>query len=212
MTFDTRALLSFSTLADRAFARLWLKYSLSPSPAGSLPDHSFKPPDPTSYPITKYTQGPVFALNDSETVVPALVSLCNGVVLELGPGAGSQLPRFNPDRITRIYGVEPVSALHGALRAKVKETRLDDVYNIVPCGIQDTAKLETFGIVPGSVDTILSVQVLCSVEEPAKVLRYLYMLLKPGGRMVVYEHVKSEDRVSRIVQSECLLSFGRSCG
>lgn len=87
----------------------------------------------------------------------------------------------------------------------MKETRLDDVYNIVPCGIQDAAKLERYGIVPGSVDTILSVQVLCSVEEPAKVLRYLYMLLKPGGRMVVYEHVKSEDRVSRIVQSECLL-------
>jgi len=31
-TLDTRALLSFSTLADRAFARLWLKFSSSPHP------------------------------------------------------------------------------------------------------------------------------------------------------------------------------------
>lgn len=124
------------------------------------------------------------------------------MVLELGPGAGSQLPRYDPNRITQIYGVEPISALHSTLRAKMKETRLNDVYDLVPCGIQDTAKLETYGIVPGSVDTILSVQVLCSVEKPEKVLRYLYTLLKPGGKMVVYEHVKSEDRVSRLVQSE----------
>lgn len=60
--------------------------------------------------------------------------------------------------------------------------------------------METYGIVPGSVDTILSMQVLCSVEKPEEVLRYLYTLLKPGGRMVVYEHVQNEDWVSRIVQ------------
>jgi len=59
------------------------------------------------------------------------------------------------------------------------------------------------GIVEGSIDTILSVQVLCSVDanEVEAVVRGLYGLLKRGGKLVVYEHVGSEDWGSAGVQS-----------
>lgn len=51
MTFDTLALLSFSTLAERAFARLWLKYSLSPLllvPFQTTASNPLTPPRPPS--------------------------------------------------------------------------------------------------------------------------------------------------------------------
>ena len=92
--------------------------------------------------------------------------------------------------------------LHKSLRENVKASRLSDVYKIVPCGIDDVAELEKHGLVPNSIDTVLSVQVLCSVPDPSETLRRLYTLLKPGGQLIVYEHVKSKDMVSSLVQSK----------
>lgn len=94
--------------------------------------------------------------------------------------------------------------LHDALRASVKRAKLDDVYEIVPCGIENTEELQKYGIEPESIDTILSVQVLCSVPRSEEVLRHLYPLLKAGGKMIVYEHIKSSDSVSSMVQSTFL--------
>lgn len=61
-------------------------------------------------------------------------------------------------------------------------------------------KLAEYGIEPGTMDTVTSVKVLCSVPRPAALVKDLYRLLKPGGQMIVYEHVKSEDYMSQLVQ------------
>ena len=146
--------------------------------------------------------GPMLADGDRQTAVPALVSEASGIVLELGPGIGSQLPRYNTSKIIKIYGVEPNVDLHKSLRENIKASGLIDVYEIVPCGVEDVVELKKQGIVLGSIDTILSVQVLCSVPDPNKILRRLYALLKPGGQLIVYEHVKSKDMISSVVQSK----------
>jgi SAM-dependent methyltransferase len=143
----------------------------------------------------------MFAEGEKETAVPALVSEASGVVLEIGPGIGSQLPRYNTSNITKVYGVEPNIDLHKYLREKVKASGLTDVYEIVPCGVEDVVELKKHGIVLGSIDTVLSIQVLCSVPDLDEMLRRLYALMKPGGQFVVYEHVKSKDVVSVMVQS-----------
>lgn len=146
--------------------------------------------------------GPAFALRDEETVVPHLVSLASGIVIELGPGMGSQIPRYDKSKVTKIYGIEPTANLHDALRTKVRQCGLEGVYEIVPCGIEDVAGLRKHGISLASADTVMSMQVLCSVPEPEEMVRRLYALLKLGGQMIVYEHVRSKDWVSRFVQSE----------
>lgn len=126
----------------------------------------------------------------------------SGVVLELGPGVGSQLPRFDKSKITKIYGVEPCLHLHEALRRQVKECELDDIYEIVPSGIEDVMELKRHGIGLGTMDTVLSVQVLCSVPDPDEMMRRLYALMKPTGQLIVYEHVKSTDSLTVMVQSK----------
>ena len=90
--------------------------------------------------------------------------------------------------------------MHDALRSSIKKQGLSDVYTIVPCGVEDLEKLREYGIVSGSIDTVISVQVLCSVPKPAALIKDLYRMLKPGGQMIVYEHVKSEDYLSQLVQ------------
>ena len=62
--------------------------------------------------------------------------------------------------------------------------------------------LKKHGISANSIDTVLSIQVLCSVPDPDEILRRLYVLLKPGGQSVVYEHVKSRDPLSAMIQSK----------
>jgi SAM-dependent methyltransferase len=124
------------------------------------------------------------------------------VVLELGPGSGNQLPRFDTSKVSKIYGIEPNVDLHEALQATVKKTKLDDIYTLIPHGAEDVKSFERYGITPNSVDTILSIQVLCSVSDPADVVRHLYQYLKPGGKMIVYEHVQSKDFDTRTLQSK----------
>ena len=146
--------------------------------------------------------GPSIAKADQETSVPSLVAEASGVVLELGPGIGSQLARYDKSKITKVYGVEPCSYLHEALRKQVKECGLDDIYEIVPCGIEDVTGLKKHGIRLGTFDSVLSVQVLCSVPDPNEIMRRIYALMKPSGQLIVYEHVKSTDSLTGMVQSK----------
>ena len=112
--------------------------------------------------------------------------------------------------ITKIYGVEPNENLLPALRQTIKETGLSDIYTIVPCGLEDFDRLREYGILEGSVDTVMSAQVLCSVPRPEVMVKALYRLLKPGGQMIVYEHIRSEDWISRMMQSQShFLPFDR---
>lgn len=101
-----------------------------------------------------------------------------------------------------MYGVEPCLHLHQALRKQVKESGLTDIYDIVPCGIEDDEELKKHGITLGSIDTVLSVQVLCSVPDPDEMMQRIYALMKAGGQLIVYEHVRSTDGLSRMVQGE----------
>lgn len=127
--------------------------------------------------------------------VEPLLAKANGVVLDIGPGDGQWMDLFsranNKNHISRIYGVEPNAELHAGLRRRVQEAGLEGVYEILPVGVES---LDGCGIEKGSVDTIVTVQVLCSVPDPQKILKELYPYLKPGGQWLVYEHVRTKYR------------------
>lgn len=142
------------------------------------------------------------AAAEEQSVIPGLVAQAEGVVLELGPGSGIQLPRFDLSRVSKIYGVEPCVDLHEALRVSIKKVKLDDIYVILPHEAEQVEIFEKYGIAPNSIDTLLSIHVLCSVADPTTTVRRLYQYLKPGGKMIVCEHVQSRDVIARTLQSE----------
>jgi SAM-dependent methyltransferase len=139
---------------------------------------------------------------ESGGAIPKLVAAAEGTVLELGPGVGNQLPRMDQSRILHVYGVEPNLAFIPALRDKAAECGMEGRYTIIPCGIEDTDILEKSGVLPGTVDTVLSTQVLCSAPKPELVVKDLYRMLRPGGKLIFWEHHYNHDLLSRIVQSE----------
>ena len=149
-------------------------------------------------------KGPTLAAREVDTVLPSLVASAYGTVLEVGPGSGNQLSRLDPSNIKNVYGVEPTLDLHEKLKASIKQAGLTDVYTIVPGGIDESQQLRKYGVERESFDTILSIQVLCCVPDAEKTVRDMYDLLKPGGQLIIYEHVKSEDMVSKFVQGKNL--------
>ncbi|ORY68792.1 methyltransferase [Pseudomassariella vexata] len=96
--------------------------------------------------------------------------------------------------VTRIYGVEPNREQHPSLRQKISEAGLEDVYEIVPVGIEDLDNPSKWDgkVEKGSVDCIVSILCLCSIPEPQKNFKELYGYLKKGGRWYVFEHVRAE--------------------
>jgi hypothetical protein len=139
---------------------------------------------------------------EDTTCVPTLMASAHGTVLELGPATGNQLPRFNMSKITHIYGIEPNKAFEGDLLIKMKEVGIEDKYTPIMCAIEDLDILRKYGIQEESIDCIATIQVLCSVVDVDKTAKLLYSLLKPGGEVLLWEHQRSHDPVTRVLQSK----------
>ncbi|KAG0026628.1 hypothetical protein BGZ82_009377 [Podila clonocystis] len=110
-----------------------------------------------------------------------------------GDAAGGLLNRKNTGRgITKIYGIEPNPISAKALQKRVNEVGLQDIYQVVPVGIESVNDPSAWDskIELGSVDCIFGILCLCSIPESEKNIRLLYKLLKPGGHWFVNEHVK----------------------
>ncbi|KAF3020097.1 hypothetical protein E8E14_004817 [Neopestalotiopsis sp. 37M] len=142
-----------------------------------------------------------FQRYEATTAVPTLVSHANGLVVDLGPALGNQLQSFNLDNVTQIYGIEKNAFFVKELEGKIQESNIRDKYAVITCGIEDTDIMEQAGIEDGNVDTVLCIQVLCSVSDPLAVARRLYKLLRPGGKLIFWEHHGNEDTVTRIFQT-----------
>ena len=132
----------------------------------------------------------------------SLLSTCKGVILDVGPGSGEILPRFNPELVTAVYGAEPAEDLHPGLLRNAEKTGFGAKYHALLCGGEPESlipALHKSGILnvsgkgglasEGVFDEICCVRVLCGVPHPEQTIKGLYNLLKPGGRMVICEHV-----------------------
>jgi SAM-dependent methyltransferase len=148
-------------------------------------------------PVPSPTDGasePVFP-SGSSALIPPLLATASGIVLDIGPGTGTQTPLFTNPGLREMYGAEPCMGLHAELLAKSQSAGLGNRYQILPCSAEPEAllpSLENVGfsdLERGVFDTIVCVRVLCSVPRPEETIRGLYGLLKPGGKLLVCEHV-----------------------
>lgn len=145
--------------------------------------------------------GGLICAQDTPAPLLPILARSSGLILDVGPGAGHQIFRFsNIDGIKAIYGAEPGDSMHAALKERAKHAGLGEKYHILNCGGElDTLvpALAKAGVLKPQetradstpFDEIVCLRVLCGVPEPDAVIAGLYSLLKPGGRMVVCEHV-----------------------
>jgi SAM-dependent methyltransferase len=130
-----------------------------------------------------------------------MLATAKGTVLDLGPGTGCLVARFNPDLIDQAYGAEPAVDMHPELQRNIDAAGLTDKYKKLPCGAEPTSLIPCLakeGLLgangnasEGTFDTIVCTRVLCGVPNHQATIDTLYRLLKPGGRFIVCEHVTS---------------------
>jgi SAM-dependent methyltransferase len=100
-------------------------------------------------------------------------------VVELGAGSGVNMRYFPPG--TRVVAIEPNVRMHPRLRRRAEQAG-------VTLDVQ-TRGAEGLPFASGSVEFIFATFVLCSVQDPAQVVREIRRVLAPGGRFVCIEHV-----------------------
>lgn len=127
-----------------------------------------------------------------------LLAHAHGVVLEIGPGVGDNIKYYERSRISRLVLVEPNARMHAALRRRASESGFhegDGTLQLLGCGggASDEAALRCAGVGAGSIDTVVAVHVLCSVPRPALAAEMYRRLLRRGGSLLFYEHVRSTE-------------------
>ncbi|PLB42133.1 class I SAM-dependent methyltransferase [Aspergillus candidus] len=142
-----------------------------------------------------------FIAYEDTTIVPSLVQAAGGVVLELGPGPGNQIHRYDTSVVKHVYGVEPNPHFGKTINANLDKHDLRDRYKLIVCGVEDSDVLREEGITEASVDAVLCIQVLCAVKDPKNVMKEVWKLLKPGGKFIFWEHGWSRDRLTGVAQA-----------
>ena len=113
-----------------------------------------------------------------------LLADADGRVLEIGSGTGMNLQHYGPG-IESLVVTEPESAMLRRLERKVQEQ--------LPRAEVQQASAEDLPFEDGSFDAVVSTLVLCGVDDQARALREARRVLRPGGRLLFLEHVRSTD-------------------
>jgi ubiquinone/menaquinone biosynthesis C-methylase UbiE len=108
----------------------------------------------------------------------------SGRVIEIGAGTGANFPHY-PEGVREIVAVEP----EPYLRARAATAATDA---IAPARVVD-AVADQLPFEDASFDVAVSSLVLCSVADQRSVLAELHRVLRPGGELRFYEHVRAED-------------------
>eukprot|EP01117_Protostelium_nocturnum_P017490 TRINITY_DN711_c0_g1_i1.p1 TRINITY_DN711_c0_g1~~TRINITY_DN711_c0_g1_i1.p1 ORF type:complete len:281 (-),score=64.16 TRINITY_DN711_c0_g1_i1:70-912(-) len=158
--------------------------------------------------------GPILAGANKlyQNIKGPLLKNAYGTVLEVGAGSGETVMYYDNEKIKHLFCLEPYAPLQAKLAAAIAKKGLNDKATIVPSGLQSRVQLNKSGITPGTIDTIVLVQVLCSIPEPKSHLEYLQSLLKPGGQILLFEHVASKHATARKMQDVLTVPWGFTFG
>lgn len=105
--------------------------------------------------------------------------------LEVGIGTGPNLRYLRDVPNIRVLGLEPNEYMQPYLAAEASKQQVE--MEVIP-GYSEEIPLED-----GAVDLVVCTLVLCSVRDVGRSLSEMARVLKPGGRLLVIEHVRSSD-------------------
>jgi SAM-dependent methyltransferase len=111
----------------------------------------------------------------------ALVQQARGRVLEIGAGTGLNLRHYADD--AELVLSEPDAAMAERLRRRVADGRRPATVVL--------ASAEALPFADGEFDAVVSTLVLCTVPDQAAALREIRRVLRPGGRLLFMEHIRS---------------------
>jgi ubiquinone/menaquinone biosynthesis C-methylase UbiE len=131
------------------------------------------------------------------------VSYAHKKTLEVGVGTGKNLPYYHHDIELTAIDFSP-GMLHIAQEkkgeARLKQLRLHEM------------DVQHLSFADNTFDTVVSTFVFCTVPDPIAGLREVYRVLKPSGKAIFLEHMKSRYGVVNVLLSMMNLVSTRLLG
>ena len=113
-----------------------------------------------------------------------LLEKVHGRVIEIGGGTGANLP-FYPSTVDELVITEPEEPMARRLERKLPDHSINARVVHVPA--------EELPFEGATFDFAVSTLVLCTVNDPGRALSEIHRVLKPDGRLVFLEHVRSDN-------------------
>lgn len=116
-----------------------------------------------------------------QKVVPS----ASGDVLEVGIGTGLNLPFYDPERVSRVWALDPseATARRAFPAADAAPFDVEFVY----------AGAEEIPLESDRFDTVVLTYTLCTIRDPVPALKEMARVLAPGGRLLFCEHGLAPD-------------------
>lgn len=135
-----------------------------------------------------------------EKVVPH----AEGHVLEIGMGSGLNIPFYQPDKIEKVWGLEPSEGMRRKAKPMADAAPFDLEWLDLPG--------EEIPLDDNSVDTVVLTFTLCTIPDTLTAVKQMRRVLKPGGKLLFSEHGKAPDEAVFKWQNRLNKTWGRFAG
>jgi len=114
-----------------------------------------------------------------------LVETARGRVLDVGAGTGANLPHYRPHQVTELVLLDVDAGMLDRARQKAANLAMKVAFRI--------GSAENLPFDDGAFDSVVFTLSLCTIPNPAVALREAKRVLAADGRVLVLEHVRSQD-------------------
>lgn len=114
-----------------------------------------------------------------------VVPRAEGRVLEIGFGAGHNLPYYDASRVTHLWALEPSREMRARAKKRLSSSPLSIEFLDLPG--------EEIPLEDEAADTVLVTYTLCTIPDVMRALSGMRRVLKPSGRLLFCEHGEAPD-------------------
>ena len=141
-------------------------------------------------PVYDLVFGKVFDQGRQSTIAEA--DRIGGRILDVGVGTGLSLSDYS--RATRICGVDISEPMLRKAQARVRALGLSNVETLA---VMDAKNL---AFADGSFDAVVAQYVITAVPDPEATLDDFVRVLKPGGELILVNHIGAERGARRVFE------------
>ncbi|WP_059104874.1 class I SAM-dependent methyltransferase [Shouchella shacheensis] len=131
-----------------------------------------------------------------------LLRKSEGRVLEIGSGTGTNFQLYRGG--LQVDAIEPDPFMK-EISIKQKEKSKVPIRTYLE-------KAESLPFANDTFDSIIGTLVFCTIEDPGKALKEVKRVCKPGGRVLLFEHVRFDNPVLGRLQDMCTPIWSKVCG
>lgn len=139
-------------------------------------------------------------LKQREKVVP----YAEGRILEIGMGSGINIGYYNPEKVEKLWGLEPSIGMREKAKNRVNAAPFELEWLDLPG--------EEIPLDSNSMDTIVLTYTLCTIPDWLSAVKQMRRVLKPGGKLLFSEHGKAPDAAVKKWQDRINPLWGKVAG